>query len=181
MPNLEVERELSTFRKIAPGTWKTTGDPSVYGSPTLRLACFLAIVAACEAHEPPRVAPKPPPAAAPDPWAAPARPPPVEDRATIAKLVVTDGGNRPAPLGDRLRDVTVVAFWASWCHPCLDELPMLEQLARAEHANARVAVVGVNLDDAADHAAALAAIRKLHLTFPIVYDPEAHVSFQINK
>src|SRR2546423_1153470 len=39
MPNLEIdrERELSTFRKIALGTWRTTADPSVYGSLTLRM------------------------------------------------------------------------------------------------------------------------------------------------
>src|SRR5439155_1123260 len=39
MPNLEVarERELSTFRKIALGTWRTTYDPSVYGNLTLRM------------------------------------------------------------------------------------------------------------------------------------------------
>src|SRR5262245_54162069 len=39
MPNLEVdpERELSTFRKIALGTWRTTYDPSVYGCLTLRM------------------------------------------------------------------------------------------------------------------------------------------------
>jgi pyruvate/2-oxoglutarate dehydrogenase complex dihydrolipoamide acyltransferase (E2) component len=39
MPNVEVDREteLSTFRKIALGTWRTTYDPSVYGSLTLRM------------------------------------------------------------------------------------------------------------------------------------------------
>ena len=39
MPNLEVdpELELSTFRKIALGTWRTTHDPSVYGALTLRM------------------------------------------------------------------------------------------------------------------------------------------------
>ena len=43
MPNLEVEteRELSTFRKIALGTWRTTHDPSVYGSLTLRMNAAL--------------------------------------------------------------------------------------------------------------------------------------------
>ena len=39
MPNIEIdhERDLSTFRKIALGTWRTTADPSVYGSMTLRM------------------------------------------------------------------------------------------------------------------------------------------------
>ncbi|HUJ57917.1 MAG TPA: 2-oxo acid dehydrogenase subunit E2 [Kofleriaceae bacterium] len=51
MPNLEIdrERELSTFRKIALGTWRTTGDPSVYGSLTLRMDRALAYLDAFRA------------------------------------------------------------------------------------------------------------------------------------
>ncbi|MCB9557277.1 MAG: 2-oxo acid dehydrogenase subunit E2 [Deltaproteobacteria bacterium] len=39
MPNLELELKtgLSTFRRIALGTWRTTGDPSVYGSVDVRM------------------------------------------------------------------------------------------------------------------------------------------------
>ncbi len=34
MPNIELKpkHDLSTFRRIAIGTWTTVGDPSVYGS-----------------------------------------------------------------------------------------------------------------------------------------------------
>lgn len=37
MPNLKLKhkKKLSAFRRIAMGTWKTVGDPSVYGSLTL--------------------------------------------------------------------------------------------------------------------------------------------------
>ena len=39
MPNLELEkkRDVSSFRKIAIGTWRTVGDPSVYGTIDLRM------------------------------------------------------------------------------------------------------------------------------------------------
>jgi pyruvate/2-oxoglutarate dehydrogenase complex dihydrolipoamide acyltransferase (E2) component len=39
MPNLDLRRkdDLSSFRKIALGTWQTTYDPSVYGSLELRM------------------------------------------------------------------------------------------------------------------------------------------------
>jgi pyruvate dehydrogenase E2 component (dihydrolipoamide acetyltransferase) len=48
MPNLEIEREteLSTFRKIALGTWRTAYDPSVYGSLTLHMDRALAYIEA---------------------------------------------------------------------------------------------------------------------------------------
>jgi len=51
MPNLELEpeRELSTFRRLALGTWRTAYDPSVYGSLTLRMDPTLAYMDAFRA------------------------------------------------------------------------------------------------------------------------------------
>lgn len=39
MPNIELvpKREVSSFRKIAIGTWKTTYDPTVYGTLSVRM------------------------------------------------------------------------------------------------------------------------------------------------
>jgi thiol-disulfide isomerase/thioredoxin len=49
----------------------------------------------------------------------------------------------------RLRGkVVVVNFWASWCGPCVDELPVLNALAR--QAPDRVAVVGANYKEGLD-------------------------------
>ncbi|MGZ5183219.1 MAG: TlpA family protein disulfide reductase [Ramlibacter sp.] len=44
--------------------------------------------------------------------------------------------------------VVVVNFWASWCGPCVDELPVLNALARRDPQ--RVAVVGVNYKEPLD-------------------------------
>jgi thiol-disulfide isomerase/thioredoxin len=44
--------------------------------------------------------------------------------------------------------VVVVNFWASWCGPCVDELPVLNALARRQPG--RVAVVGVNYKEPLD-------------------------------
>jgi hypothetical protein len=51
MPNLEMEpeRELSVFRRLALGTWRTAYDPSVYGSLTLRVDKALAYIDAFRA------------------------------------------------------------------------------------------------------------------------------------
>lgn len=51
MPNLELEpdRALSTFRRLALGTWRTAYDPSVYGSLTLRMDPALAYLEAFRA------------------------------------------------------------------------------------------------------------------------------------
>jgi thiol-disulfide isomerase/thioredoxin len=49
----------------------------------------------------------------------------------------------------RLRGkVVVVNFWATWCGPCVDELPVLNALARQDPD--RVAVVGANYKEGLD-------------------------------
>ena len=44
--------------------------------------------------------------------------------------------------------VTVVNVWASWCVPCHDEVPFLEQLSKDK----RIHLVGINYKDAPDNA-----------------------------
>lgn len=44
--------------------------------------------------------------------------------------------------------VTLVNVWASWCVPCRDEVPFLEQLSH----DTRIQLVGINYKDAADNA-----------------------------
>ena len=44
--------------------------------------------------------------------------------------------------------VTLVNVWASWCVPCADEVPFLEQLAKDK----RIQLVGINYKDAPDNA-----------------------------
>ncbi len=44
--------------------------------------------------------------------------------------------------------VTLVNVWASWCVPCPDEVPFLEQLSKDK----RIQLVGINYKDAPDNA-----------------------------
>jgi len=43
----------------------------------------------------------------------------------------------------------VVTFWATWCEPCRDEYPMVNELAK-EYAPKGLRVVGISLDDDGD-------------------------------
>lgn len=61
---------------------------------------------------------------------------------------------------------TLVNLWASWCTPCLKEMPALQAFASQQPANG-VQVVGVALDDAAS---ARAMLRRLGIRYANLVD-----------
>lgn len=61
----------------------------------------------------------------------------------------------------------VLNVWASWCIPCKEEAPYLEQLWR-ENRDRDVVVVGLAAKDFRKDALAFA--RRFELTFPLVFD-----------
>ncbi len=97
-----------------------------------------------------------------------------------APLVASAGGlalGKPAPslslhtldgaviTTDQLRGkVVLLVFWATWCVPCREELPVLSAYA-ADHARQGLQVLGFSLDDPDN----LPAVRKLaaNLSFPV--------------
>jgi thiol-disulfide isomerase/thioredoxin len=58
---------------------------------------------------------------------------------------LTDGAGRSQTLGERMAPVTLVHFWATWCPPCITEIPTLTDLTddMAVHPEFRVLMVAV--------------------------------------
>jgi len=68
-----------------------------------------------------------------------------------------------------LRGYPVVAnVWASWCGPCREEFPVLQELS-ARYGK-RVAFVGINSEDSND--AATTFLREAPLSYPSYTDPD---------
>jgi peroxiredoxin len=65
---------------------------------------------------------------------------------------------------DLLGQVVIVTFWATWCDPCREELPLLSAYAKA-HRQQGLTVLGFSLDGPDD----LAQVRKVAatLSFPV--------------
>jgi thiol-disulfide isomerase/thioredoxin len=61
-------------------------------------------------------------------------------------------------------DVVVVNFWATWCIPCREELPLLESLSRA-YAEEGVRFVAVSTDEPSTRHLIPAAIEEAGVTF----------------
>jgi thiol-disulfide isomerase/thioredoxin len=86
----------------------------------------------------------------------------------IAKpgLLLTDSrGNhwRPEDLGKKTSFVTL---WASWCGPCLAELPYLEKLALRFRDRADISILALNVDD--DPKEMDTALKELKVTVPSI-------------
>jgi DsbE subfamily thiol:disulfide oxidoreductase len=75
-------------------------------------------------------------------------------------------GGEVAP-ADYAGHVVVVNFWATWCAPCEEEQPTLQQVW-SEYRDRGVDFVGVNYRD--DSAAAAAWIDRFGVTYPSVKD-----------
>jgi cytochrome c biogenesis protein CcmG/thiol:disulfide interchange protein DsbE len=63
--------------------------------------------------------------------------------------------------------VVAVNFWASWCIPCKEEAPFLEDVWRDERSKGFV-VLGVDAKDFRSDARRF--MRRFGLTYPVVYD-----------
>ena len=69
--------------------------------------------------------------------------------------------------------VIMINFWASWCGPCRQEMPVLDQLYRHYHA-LDFTVLGVNVEQNSDDARSL--LKDVSVSFPILFDNENKVS-----
>ena len=71
--------------------------------------------------------------------------------------------------------VVVIDFWATWCGPCAESMPIVERLY-AQHQAQGLEVLSVNIDGGRDPAGlARAYAKKMRLAVPIVVD-DGHVA-----
>ena len=70
-------------------------------------------------------------------------------------------------------DVVMINFWATWCGPCRQEMPLLDELY-ARYQRVGFNLLGVNIDD--DSRRAMQMIDELGVSFPVLFDARKEVS-----
>jgi cytochrome c biogenesis protein CcmG/thiol:disulfide interchange protein DsbE len=86
--------------------------------------------------------------------------------------ITADNGRTvtPANFGGKL---LVLNFWATWCPPCIEELPSLNEFQQ-RYAKAGVVVLGISIDT--DEKAYRAFLNRAGVTFLTARDPEKKIS-----
>lgn len=90
----------------------------------------------------------------------------------LADVSVDCLGGGQLHLGQAQGVPTVVNLWATWCGPCREELPLVQQLA--DRAGDRLKVVGLVTKDTADNGAVFAA--DAGVTMPTGIDAEGRLA-----
>jgi cytochrome c biogenesis protein CcmG, thiol:disulfide interchange protein DsbE len=90
-------------------------------------------------------------------------------------FTITAENGRPISLSNFGGKVLVLNFWATWCPPCVEEMPSLNKFAAA-FKDKGVVVLGVSVDKDAN--AYKQFIRQLDPAFLTVRDPEMKINLE---
>jgi peroxiredoxin len=102
------------------------------------------------------------PALAADPTGAPA-----------PQFTLGSKGGPSVSLAQYRGQVVMLNFWASWCGPCRQEMPLLESIYK-KYNRLGFTLIGVNVEPDAN--AANAWLKQTPVSFPILYDKDSRVS-----
>ena len=96
-------------------------------------------------------------------------------QAPVFEANTIDGKSLKRTLADYRGKVVLLNSWATWCGPCIVEMPTLEALHR-EFKNTDLRIVAVSIDQAETEEAIQEFVKKLGLTFEVLHDPEGDIT-----
>lgn len=89
-------------------------------------------------------------------------------QASVGEFQTLEGD--PFVLADHLGQATIVNFWATWCGPCIEELPLMEQTYR-QWRDKGLNIIAVNAFDDTETINAFLNAFDSPLSFDFVRDP----------
>jgi thiol-disulfide isomerase/thioredoxin len=83
------------------------------------------------------------------------------------------GGGKNLKLSEMAGNVVLINFWASWCGPCREEMPLLNAMHN-KYEPLGFTVLGINVEDQADSARGF--LKDFPVDFPVLLDENNQVS-----
>src|SRR5580692_9948903 len=88
-------------------------------------------------------------------------------------FTLTNLSGQPGGLGEYKGQVVMVNFWATWCGPCQQEMPLLDQMYK-KYKPAGFTLIGVNVDK--ESPAVKELLARKPVSFPVLLEPANQVS-----
>ncbi len=96
--------------------------------------------------------------------------------APVLDLTFRDIEGNDVPLSAYRGNLILVNFWATWCSPCEEELPILDSFYR-QHKAEGFTLLAVNVSDRPQEA--LKFLQERGYDFPLVYDPPGNIMIEL--
>ncbi|MEL7537404.1 MAG: TlpA disulfide reductase family protein [Pseudomonadota bacterium] len=97
----------------------------------------------------------------------------IADERTAPNFTLESFSGETLSLDSFRGDVVMINFWATWCGPCREEMPILDELY-SRYQRAGFQLLGVNIDDEPQRAKDM--IAELGVSFPVLFDSSKEVS-----
>lgn len=88
-------------------------------------------------------------------------------------FVLKSQGGENLRLSEQRGQVILLNFWASWCGPCREEIPMLNTLHK-RYEKLGFQVMGINIDKRRD--AAKRMMQDFQIAYPVLFDSQQGIS-----
>jgi peroxiredoxin len=93
--------------------------------------------------------------------------------APAPQFTLSSNAGKDVSLAQYKGQVVMINFWASWCGPCKEEMPLLESIYK-KYNRLGFTMIGVNVEP--DSKAANEMLKQTPVSFPILYDTDSKVS-----
>jgi len=93
-------------------------------------------------------------------------------------FMLRDLSGKPVSLKDYAGKPVIVNFWATWCPPCLQEMPLFEKLKR-NYSSSGLTVLGLSMDiysESATENKIAEVAKRAGVTYPILIADKAVIS-----
>ncbi len=98
---------------------------------------------------------------------------------TAPEFSLRDINGKKVSLSDYKGKVVLINFWATWCAPCIYEIPHLQKIYKDLKAEGFI-VLGINVDEARNFSGIKPLSKKLGIKYPVLIDRNRSVISMYN-